>query len=92
MRDAAKPTLPDGDAQVVLIWRMMDDVKIPEKTDFVAKAMKPVISKIVNKDEQNPSPDGIHRHLIRRVSGEQFVEKNLYKTENKAERDADETD
>ncbi len=35
------------DAQIVLIRRMMDNVKIPEKTNFVARAMKPVIKKII---------------------------------------------
>jgi hypothetical protein len=49
MRDAAKPALPHGDAQIILIRRMMNDVKIPEKPHFMTHAMKPVISEIVDE-------------------------------------------
>jgi len=49
VRYARKPALPDGDAQIIFVRRMMNDVKIPEKPDFVADAVKPVISEIVNK-------------------------------------------
>ena len=45
-----EPTLPNCNAQVELLTRMMDDVKIPEETRLVAYSMKPVVSEIVDKE------------------------------------------
>src|ERR1044072_9254072 len=93
MRAARKPALPDGDAQIKLIRRMMYDVKIPEKTHFVADAVKPIIDEIIGEQKQNPSPPSVHRHVKRReILVNQFVEKYLNKRENRAEKNAAETE
>src|SRR5882724_11654830 len=43
VQSAAKPALPHGYAQVVMLARMMDDVKVPEKPRFVTCPVKDVI-------------------------------------------------
>src|SRR5688572_21198829 len=71
----------------------MDDVKIPEKANFVADAVKPVISEIIREKQNPPRPPGVHRHLKRRqILINSLVKKDLKKTENKPESDAPETE
>jgi len=89
MRDAGKPALPDGNAQIILIRRVMNDVKVPEKARFVADAVKPVIKKIVGKKQNHPSPPNIHRQMKqRKVLINSFVKKSLNNRENRPERHA----
>lgn len=93
VRDARKPALADGNRQIVLIRRMMNDVKIPEKPHFVADAMKPVIKKIVRKKQNRPRPPGRHRNLKERdVLINKLVKKDLNDRKNKTERNAAETE
>lgn len=93
VRDARKPALSNGDRQIILIRRMMNDVKIPEKPHFVADAMKPVIKKIVRKKQNRPRPNARHRNLEQRdILIDELVKKDLNDRKNKTERDAAETE
>jgi len=66
MRDSAKPTLTNGDTQVVVIARMMYDVKVPEEAYLVAEAMKPVVTKIIKQKQHDPRPPHIYGSAKRR--------------------------
>jgi len=56
MCDSAKPTLPASHTQIEMMARMMDDMKIPEKARLMADPVKPVINKIVDKEQDHPGP------------------------------------
>src|SRR5688500_7172612 len=71
---------------------MMHDVEIPEKSRLVADAVKPVITKIIGKKQNQPRPPGIHRHLKRRVFVNPEIGQTVEQTENKTETDAPETE
>ena len=92
VRDAGKPALPDGDAQIILIRRMMNDVKIPEKANFVADAVKPVISEIVGKQQNRPRPPNVQRHFERRKFVNRKIKNARHQTEQTAPDDARKTD
>src|SRR5687768_1914472 len=66
MQQPAEPALPDGDAQIVLLARMMDDVKIPEKPRLVTDAVEPVVGEIVNNEKNHPRPPRVSGKLERR--------------------------
>jgi hypothetical protein len=91
MRDSAEPALPDGDAQVVMLAGMMDNVKIPKDTRFVTEAVKPVIGKIIDEKERHPAPPHIGRELVR----SDLIKKDVYqpcnKSKQKVENDAPES-
>src|SRR5436190_11141665 len=64
MQRAAEPALADGDAEVVLLARVVDDVEIPEQPALMADAMKDVIHKVVYKEQRHPSPPRIGGKLV----------------------------
>jgi hypothetical protein len=63
----------------------MHHVKIPEDTMFVAKAVYPVIDKVVGQKKQDPTPPNIRRHLERR----EFVQPKEKRYRKETESDAD---
>jgi hypothetical protein len=65
MQYAAKPALPDRYAQIVMLARVVDDVKIPKQPYFVARPMKYVVGEIVNEQQGNPGPPRVRRKLER---------------------------
>ena len=66
VQQAAEPALPDGDAQIVFLAGMVNDVKIPEQTRLVADAVKYVIRKIVEEEKNYPRPPCFGRKLVGR--------------------------
>ncbi len=54
--DAAGPSLAESCAEVIALGRVMDHVRSPEETAFMAAAMKHVISKIFGEEQQQPGP------------------------------------
>ena len=92
VRDSRKPALTNGDAQIILIRRMVNDVKIPEEANLVANAMKPVVGEIINEKQNQPRPSNIHRHLNGREFINPKINQTRRQTEKRAPRDAHKTD
>lgn len=70
----AEPALADRDAQIILLARVVNDVKIPKQTRFVARTVKNVIREIIDEKQDHPAPPRIGREFVRG----QFVAKQIY--------------
>lgn len=51
MENTAEPALANGDAQIILIAGMMNDVEVPKNADLVAETVKPIIRKVIEKEK-----------------------------------------
>src|SRR5262249_7609 len=54
--EASGPRLAQRGGKVVALRGVMDHVRGPEKTAFVAHAMEPVVAEFVAEEEQDPGP------------------------------------
>jgi len=65
IKEAGKPALANGDAQVVLFTGMMNNMEIPKQSRFVAHTMKNVVCEIIDQKQDDPGPPGVSRKLVR---------------------------
>lgn len=64
MQDTREPALTNGDAEIVVLARVVDDVEIPKEPHFVADAMEPVIGEVIDEKEDHPGPPSLRREFI----------------------------
>ncbi len=55
-RNAAGPRLAESGAEVITLRRMMDYMRSPEKTAFMATAMEDVVGEIFGEEQEHPGP------------------------------------
>src|SRR6185369_12355339 len=92
VRDAAKPALTARDAEVKVLARVMDHVKIPKEARLVTDAMEPVVDKVVNKEKYHPRPPRIGRKLVRSDVVSRHVNQSGHKSEYNAKADTAKTE
>lgn len=56
--DIPGPGLPQGRREIIMLGRMMNDVRSPEPAHFVGRAMEPVIGEIIGEETKDPDPPG----------------------------------
>lgn len=92
VRDARKPALAAGDAQIEMLARMVNHVKIPKESRLVTDSVKPVINKIVHNEQRHPCPPGVSRKLKRGDAEKKGVSESGCEPKNDAKSDTPETE